>query len=165
MSKRSRQRRQELVKRAESVVLQEPPDQPSRTYALQQHTSLSYYSGPLPPPNVLGAYSHEAQAKLLEMAEREQAHRHAIDNRTANATVAISFRAQWMAFILASIGLGLAGFGITKGQQWAGVVSVIIAGIGTIVALFLRVKTSDQAEPQQPQKPNGTTGSPKAPDL
>lgn len=46
------------------------------------------YSGPLPPPDILAGYGHvvsNGAERIMVMAEREQANRHQLENKAADA--------------------------------------------------------------------------------
>lgn len=99
------------------------------------------YSGPIPPPDMLAglnAVIPNGAERVLAMAERQEAHRHQLEDRHQ----AGQSRRSWggllagflvaMAFLYASYNLILAGFGIygtvLGGTVVVGLVSVFVVG-------------------------------------
>ncbi len=62
-----------------------------------------YFSGPLPPPEVLAQYNEivpGAAERILKMAEEQSAHRRRLEDKTISAQLHESGRGQWMALIV-----------------------------------------------------------------
>lgn len=114
------------------------------------------YSGPLPPSSEMRKYDEitpGAADRILAMAEKEQAHRHASevkendvneriadsDVRAQEANINEIHRGQWMAF-----GLGLAFLGVTalfglKGHEFAAS-ALGLSGVAAVATVFIKVR-------------------------
>lgn len=120
-----------------------------------QQQRVSVHQGPLPPPEVLDRYEATNPGfanRLLELAEKEQRHRHAIEAETNKANINLANRAldeqklgQVLAFTLAMVLIGSAIFLAMSGQPGLAMVLGGTTLVGAI-ALFLRKKA------EQPQK-------------
>jgi uncharacterized membrane protein len=67
-------------------------------------TSISFSSGPLPPPESLARYNEivpGAAERILRMAETQSDHRKQLENRTVDSQIRQSDRGQWLAFAIA----------------------------------------------------------------
>jgi uncharacterized membrane protein len=99
------------------------------------------FSGPLPPPAVLQAYDDMSPGladRIVAMAEREQEHRHNLEDRAFNEDSKLGKRGQILAFIIAFAGLVAA---VILGLTGQPVVAGIIASLDlvTLVTVFLIV--------------------------
>jgi len=121
----------------------------SSTVIAKSTTITRKYSGPLPPPEILAEYEEllpGASQRVFEHMEREQAHRHLMDNRdqdsrdeTEGNLYTTARRGQTMAFIVTLVmvgaACGLAAYGFT-----AAAVAIGGLGLGQIVLGFLNQK-------------------------
>jgi uncharacterized membrane protein len=99
---------------------------------------LSYFSGPLPPPDDLIKYNEvfpDCGKTIVEMAQKEQAHRHGIENRLADAQVRESdadiklrSRGQIFGWILALVLVCGAIYLLAKGESATGLTVLVILG-------------------------------------
>lgn len=104
--------------------------------AVSQH-----FSGPVPPPHILGEYDQIQKGlaeRIVVMAEKEQAHRHEIEEKALQASIGAEKRGQKYAYVLSllillgSIGLIYAGENIAgsllAGSTLVGLAYVFITG-------------------------------------
>ena len=102
------------------------------------------FSGPLPPPEILGRYNDilpGAAERIIQMAEKQAAHRQALETVAISSDASRSKWGQIFGFIVATIGLvvscllGIYGSAITASVMGAGtlvaLVSVFIYGSKT----------------------------------
>jgi uncharacterized membrane protein len=97
--------------------------------------TASRFSGPVPPPAVLGQYEEilpGSAERILSMAENEQSHRHYYDN----GLLGLFTRGQWFAFILGLAAIGAGTYLLSIGQDLGGFTSLIL-GLGPIIAALL----------------------------
>jgi uncharacterized membrane protein len=123
------------------------PDKRALAAGLALAFKAQRFRGPLPHPDVLAGYDR-VQAGLAErvvrMAEKEQDHRHALDDKFVDAEVKFGSRGQVfvlivaLAFLAAALVLGLAG-------QTAAAVAVTGIDLAAVVAPFLWRKTRTPA--------------------
>lgn len=117
-----------IERQESSIPSQSSPNQPQQINTEQVREQVlsameSVYSGPIPPPEMLGGYERVlpgASDRILSMAEREQNHRHAE-----------KMRGQIFAFLIAAALTCLSAYLIFKEAYWpaAGVAMVEIGGI------------------------------------
>lgn len=97
--------------------------------------TASRFSGPVPPPAVLGQYEEilpGSAERILSMAESEQSHRHDYDN----GLLGLFTRGQWFAFILGLAAIGAGTYLLSIGRDLGGFASLIL-GLGPIIAALL----------------------------
>lgn len=80
--------------------IQQSPQQEVKkvVQAVSQH-----FSGPVPPPHILGEYDDVQKGfaeRIVMMAEKEQMHRHSIENRALQASIGTEKRGQKYAYVL-----------------------------------------------------------------
>lgn len=67
-----------------------------------------HFSGPIPPPHILAKYEEISGGgfanRIVTMAEKEQSHRHSVDDKMVSGAVSIDARGQNYAFILCRVG-------------------------------------------------------------
>jgi uncharacterized membrane protein len=79
------------------VVLERLLERPQFKAILSQ----SFFSGPLPPPAMLREYNEIVPGgaeRIMARSEKEQAHRHEMQNKTVTGTINRDKRGQWMAY-------------------------------------------------------------------
>ena len=111
------------------------------TQLIERHTS---FSGPLPPPTVLKEYDAIMPGlgeRLVQMAEREQHHRHATDNRI----IGLYERGQWFGFFLGLFGLAIGSYLVYIGAEIGGITTLLLS-IGTIAGSLLFSRRKDKSE-------------------
>jgi uncharacterized membrane protein len=105
---------------------QHPPDPQRRQQVIQQS---QYYSGPIPPPAVLKELEQitpGAAERIIKMAEKQQEHRHKIEEVAVRSGSRDSISGIVAAAVMSLGFLALAGYAISLGHTLAGV------AIGTI---------------------------------
>lgn len=98
------------------------------------------FSGPLPAPSDLAAYKEimqDAPERILSMAEKEQAHRHTIEQKIVNNGSRESLIGQFLAFIIAFSFLIAAVFLAMNEHE---VVAVSLIGIIAALATIFYLK-------------------------
>lgn len=110
------------------------------------------FSGPLPPPEALEHYERVLPGgaeRIIAMAEREQKHRHGVEQRTSRVGAWIGPVGLVFAFLLAALALGGSIWLISNGHS----VSGLVIAISEVIALswaFIsaRSRQGGTAEPQ-----------------
>ena len=106
----------------------------------QQTAIAASFSGPLPPPSTLERYEQIAPGaaeRVIAMAERNQAHRHALETAAVHHEIQISNRGQVCALIVALTGISAGAYIASLGQPVAG--SGVVGGvIATIAVTYLK---------------------------
>ncbi len=92
------------------------------------------FSGPLPPPEILGRYNDilpGAAERIIQMAEKQAAHRQALETVAISSDASRSKWGQIFGFIVATIGLVVSCLlGI-----YGSAIAASVMGAGTLVAL------------------------------
>ena len=114
------------------------PD-PLSDEGLVQAARFEFLHGPLPPPDILAGYENVilgAGERILQMAEREAAHRHSQENMLNRSASTRSLIGVLGAVAVALFGFALAGYAFYLNLPWAG---GVLAGIevATIVGAFI----------------------------
>ena len=123
------------------------------------------FIGPLPRPDMFREY-HEIDPKfshkIVEMAEKEQDHRHAQERKLADADVKGYFRGQnWAGFItLALIGAMVYLFSNDRTWQAAGMGA---AGFSAVIVAFLKNRFVEKPKPPTAKSGDGNGPLPPAP--
>ena len=98
-------------------------------------TRQSYsFSGPLPPPEVMGLYNAlipNAAERLLAAFEGQQQHRQGLENRVVNAGIKRSWWGLWCALSVSLAGIGVSALAVVFQQQ----IAASVIGGGTLVGL------------------------------
>jgi uncharacterized membrane protein len=95
---------------------------------------LRFFSGPLPPPEDLIQYNQvfpDCGKAIVEMAQKEQDHRHAIEDRQSIGDLTLAKRGQIFGGILALIAVCGAIYLLANGESASG-----LAVLGGVVASF-----------------------------
>ena len=98
------------------------------------------FSGPLPPPSMYREYDRVLPGsadRILEMAEKQQAHRIAMESVALQASAKDSKLGQYFGFCLAVICIGGGIYLATQGQTVAAVALVVASAIG-LATQFLK---------------------------
>ena len=126
-----------------------PNDDPADAHTedlvrVQTARHLEFSSGPLPPPQFFQAYETTlpgAAERILTMAEREQKSRH---SREA--------RGQWMAFLLALLGL-LGGMALVYVDKSLEGLAAMLISIAIVIGVFIASKRPRQDQTHLPTPP------------
>lgn len=105
---------------------------------------LEFSSGPLPPPQFFQAYEATlpgAAERILAMAEREQKSRHVREAR-----------GQWMAFLLALLGL-LGGVALVYLDKSLEGLAAMVVSIAIVIGVFITSKRPRRGQPHLPSPP------------
>lgn len=160
--RRKRKSRGTSAKRAESPVpvasdshgvtaasVEPPTGEPTAAEARElirvetaQH--LEFSSGPLPPPQFFQAYEATlpgAAERILAMAEREQKSRHVREAR-----------GQWMAFLLALLGL-LGGVALVYLDKSLEGLAAMVVSIAIVIGVFITSKRPRRDQTHLPTPP------------
>lgn len=109
------------------------------------------FSGPIPPPQILAGYENIKTGfanRIVEMAEKEQSHRHGIEDKALISSITIQKRGQIFALILSLIILIGSMFLIYKGKEISG---SILAG-ATLTGLAYIFITGRKQDEQKDEK-------------
>lgn len=125
----------------------------STTHALMMR--LQKYRGPLPQAEEFRLYEQAcpgAGSRILDYMDREQSHRHAMDDRTLTALAQETVRGQWLGFavMVCLIGVSLV-IALTGQPILGGIVMLMTAAFG-VVHKFIDGRTfGDKPEPSEPK--------------
>jgi len=104
-----------------------------------EHELVAMISSPLPPAADFTAYEKctpGAGDRILSVFEKQSEHRRVLEEKSQERTFALNSRGQWMAFVIALLGIGLIGAGIYFKQPVGQVASVLVALSGLVMALL-----------------------------
>ncbi len=126
------------------------------------------FAGPIPPPKMLAEYNKaqpDAADRILQMAERQQVHKHRIEGETIEGRIRHADRGQYFSAIISfasiiagvlSMWFGFPGYAIILWSP-SGVliaVSVIIRITNQIVDAKAHIKVQNEAQPTQKKRGN-----------
>ena len=145
-----------LVSKAEQKFSDQPTGarrnrQRSAVYA---QTTLQQFSGPLPPPEILGSYEAVLPGsadRIITMAEKQQVHRENIETRVIAANIRQEQFGLAAGFILALTVISGSLLAIFNGKDIVGLVG-IIGSVGSLATIFLYSRSKDRAELQEKRK-------------
>lgn len=119
-------------------ILEELLDRP-KVQQIALHKSESY-SGPLPHPDILKMYNEldpDFTKIIFTHFKEEQEHRHKIDNKAIDGAIRSDKRAQYMAFTICIIVLGISFYAVYSGKEVAGIIGLVMS-LGGLIAAFLK---------------------------
>ncbi|WP_323862883.1 DUF2335 domain-containing protein [Xenorhabdus szentirmaii] len=122
---------------SDPVVLERVLDNPKFTAVIQR--KISTFQGPFPPPKLLKEYENTlpgAAERVFALTEKEQNHRHEIDDKVVNGGISKDKRGQWMGFGLALLILCGAFYFANKGEIGFASLLVTLDLVG-LVAVFV----------------------------
>jgi uncharacterized membrane protein len=141
------------------------PQRKKVIYALQQR--IAVHQGPIPHPDILAGYQSidpEFAHKIVEMAEKEQQHRHNQDRKTLEANIKLARKdsttdrvqiilGQILGFVVAIAALGGGVMMVTSGHPITGGIFGV-SGIAGVVSVFVvdrrrKQKISETSEDSQ----------------
>jgi len=122
-------------------------EEPSREVINVVKAVSQQFSGPLPPPHILGEYDNVQAglaARIVEMAEKEQAHRHGIEAQALSASISTEKRGQHYALLLSLVILVGSMFLVYSGKEIAG---SLLAGASLtgLAYIFITGRKSDES--------------------
>jgi len=106
---------------------------------------FSAYSGPLPPPDQLGAYQNidrEFPGRIMAMAEKEQSHRHAMEDRALQSTASFERLGQLCTLLISGAVIAIGALIALKAHAVAGsiVAAVPLASLAAQLISGRRIK-------------------------
>jgi uncharacterized membrane protein len=120
------------------------------------------FSGPIPPPEVLAAYSKDGNdfaERIVVMAERQAEHRQAIEKSSVRAGIGRGYLGQVFGFIVALVAMALSAFAFYRGFSWEGaaVSGVTLTGLVSVFVYGSRHKQQTLSLPASdtPQRTRG----------
>lgn len=112
------------------------------------------HSGPLPSPEMYAEYesAHPGSAeRILQMAEKEQAHRHLNEGKMVTHEYGVRYTSQVGAILALVLLCGTVAYCASQGQELS---AALIGALGTIVIAFLRyTQIKMAAEPEKAAAP------------
>ena len=93
------------------------------------------FSGPLPPPAILAAYNQiipNAADRILAMAERQSAHREALEARVVEGNLASQRRGSYFAFLIMLVAILGGLYVLSRGMSLGGLTTIIVATGGQL---------------------------------
>ncbi|MFD2961024.1 MULTISPECIES: DUF2335 domain-containing protein [Olivibacter] len=103
-------------------------------------------SGPLPSPEDLAEYANiipNGAERIMAMAEKEQNHRHDLNNTISRRELNQSSTGQWLGFFIVIFIAGMCGWLMFLGHSIAGMIGVVSA-LGTLLTVFILKKVEDK---------------------
>ncbi len=113
-------------------------DKNSHPVALQASFQGEYFSGPIPPPNLLARYNDvvpNGAERILAMAERQSKHRESLEDQVVAGNVKSQSRGSLYAFIIALVTILGGIFLIHDGKSASGLAMAISSLTGLVSAL------------------------------
>jgi uncharacterized membrane protein len=117
-------------------------DKPSQTAAIQARFQGEFFSGPLPPPNLLARYNDvvaNGAERILAMAERQSKHRELLEAQVVAGNLKSQDRGTLYAFIIALITILGGIFLIYMGKDASGLATIISSLVG-LISIFVYSK-------------------------
>jgi uncharacterized membrane protein len=124
-----------------------PENQKSQLVARRQEASL-YYSGPIPPPNVLAQYNDiipDGANRIMKMAERQGEHRERLEWEVIRSNVSAQKMGAIFAFIIVMTAICLGSYLILRGKSIFGLIQML-AVVGAVAAMFVYSKETQKKE-------------------
>ena len=116
-------------------ALSDPKVSPTRALRVRQY--IEQHTGPIPSPEVFRKYGEvvpDAPERILRVFEQDSQHRREMQKLSIMREASRDTRAQWMAFVIMIVALGVTAVSVIFGQN---VAPGIITGLAT---LFLALK-------------------------
>ena len=129
------------------IPRQQVPHQASQGDLVIQASSSSF-SGPIPPPALLERYNEvipNGAERIMVMAEKQSAHREALEARVVNGNVANQTRGSIFGFIISLVAI-IGGFVLIEQGKNAEGLSSIIASLAALVGIFFYSKHEQKRE-------------------
>ena len=110
--------------------------------------TASSYSGPIPPPEALEKFNQiipKGAHRILRMAEKQQAHRHALETKVITSEIRRSWGGLAAGLVMAIVIVSFSFVLVREGHDTAGTTLATATVVG-LVATFLRGTTQRQQE-------------------
>ena len=121
-----------------------------------QAVSQQTFSGPIPPPSMLGEYDavHDGLAnRIVAMAETQQIHRQSLENKSVEAAIKTESRGQHYALFVSLLIIAGALYLIDSGKEIAG--SILAGGTLTGLAyIFITGRKKDKSASDKTEDPS-----------
>ncbi len=151
----------------------QPHSQTDRPPAERAGVVTATWSGPLPPPRLLGEYESVcagAADRILRVMENEASHRHDCERRdldseieTRRAEASAFKRGQLFALLIALTGFGLSAWVLMSAQTTGTAVGGSILGVGSITTIVLAfLRRSDDPRLPSPSEEAGKAPAPNS---
>ncbi|UXE39494.1 DUF2335 domain-containing protein [Raoultella ornithinolytica] len=117
--------------------------------------SQSSFRGPIPPPAMLREYNEivkDGAEQIMTRSEKEQAHRHGLQNKTVTGNIDKDKRGQWMAFIITVLILVIATIFAWKGNTVFAGTLITIDLIGLASVFIMGRTSSPQRKPKNDEE-------------
>jgi uncharacterized membrane protein len=134
------------------------PQQQFQGTQTQVQVAGRFYTGPIPEPETLAEYERINTGlanRIVTMAEKEQGHRHRVENRRNLAQIATTLLGQVFGFVTAVLTIGLGGFLLHEDKQVAGFVS-LVGGVVMLVGAFIYRRSLATPQPTKIVKEPGS---------
>lgn len=133
-----------------SRIIQEIPSESDRK-VIEAVVMERMYAGPLPPPEYLAQYKSilpDAPERILAMAEKEQQHRHGVDDTMVKESLKQRSRGQVLGFILALLfGAASLILGLNGQTTLAGILgTTTVIGLAIVFVLNKKPSNNEQKE-------------------
>jgi uncharacterized membrane protein len=124
----------------ETTNVEQPPSESQlRAAAMSMAFSAEMYSGPIPPPSIMAEWEKVIPGsadRILKMAEKQSAHRIAMEQKVVDGDMRRSDRGLIFGFIIALVMI-IGGFIIIGlGHDWAGA-TIITTSLAGVAGLFV----------------------------
>jgi len=109
----------------------------AQVHQIQQHVQIR--TGPLPDPETISAYERALPGtadRIIQMAEREQNHRHLSDSLERKGRLLSQLVGQVFAFSLGGIGICGGVWLVSQDKPLTGF-TVFLSSLGTLVSIFI----------------------------
>ena len=126
-----------------------PPSQSPEQQVVTQTTTATKWEGPLPPPAALEHFDRiipGGAARILAMAEEQQAHRIEFGKKALTATIADKRRGQWMGWTVAIAAVAGAIWTAENGAAWHVSVALVSVPVLGIVKALISGQGSGKSE-------------------
>jgi uncharacterized membrane protein len=123
------------------------PQQQAQPVTTITHVEASY-TGPIPPPGMLVKYNEAvpgAADRILVMAERQSAHREAIESKVVDAGIKSQTRGSWFGFIISMTAIVGGIYLIKLGKSTEGLIA-IIGSLAALAGVFVYGKRKESKE-------------------
>jgi len=115
---------------------------------MANYTQAVSFSGPLPPPELLAKYSEvvsKGAERLMVVAERQSAHRKALETTVVDSNIRNQARGTLFAFILYLVTM-LGGLGLIASGKSIGGLGTIITALASLAGLFIYGRIEQRKE-------------------
>lgn len=136
---RKKWRRPALPQVAQRNQPANPPSTPTAPPTFQTHITGVQYSGPIPPPAMLGEYDKivpGAADRMLKMAELQEAHRHSLEKAHVHGNLISQYVGQVSGLLIGLAGIGSGTFLLYSGRSLEGF-GAMFGPLAGLAAVFL----------------------------